>query len=250
MNTYCIVVPVFNHHHKLAELLAAIALHDIPVIMIDDGSETSSKKKIKQISAQHPRVTLYHLPENLGKGGAVMAGLAHAFEAGYSHAIQVDADYQHNMDDVPKFIEQSEQHPQALICGVPQYDESVNKGRYYARYLTHVWVWINTWSFSIADSMCGFRSYPLHSTMNLLTRKNLGSRMNFDTEVLVRLYWDQVKIINLPTKVIYHEDVPSNFRVFKDNAGITWMHTRLFFGMLLRSPILLYRKLLNSSRQR
>ncbi len=243
MTQFCIVIPVYNHHHKLAELLADLSIYAVPIIMVDDGSEPCSRQKIAAIVAQYDSLTLLTLPENLGKGGAVMAGLSHAYDAGFSHAIQIDADYQHDMQDVPAFMARSKQHPKALICGVPEYDQSVNKARYYARYLTHVWVWINTWSFDIADSMCGFRSYPLAATVKLIRRRKLGSRMNFDTEVLVRLYWDQVRIINLPTKVVYHEDVPSNFRAFKDNAGISWMHTKLFFGMLLRSPVMLYRKI-------
>ncbi len=243
MNRYCIVIPVFNHHHKLAELLTGLSVYDLDVIMIDDGSEASSRFKIETITDQHDFVTLHTLAENSGKGGAVMTGLCHAFKAGFTHAIQIDADYQHNISDVPQFVALSEQHPKALICGIPQYDETVNKGRYYARYLTHVWIWIHTLSFDIKDSMCGFRSYPLVTTINLIDRVNLGKRMNFDLEVLVRLHWDQVEIINLPTKVIYRLDVPSNFRAIKDNVGISWMHTKLFFGMLLRLPLLLMRKI-------
>ncbi len=242
MNRFCVVIPVYNHHHKLDALLRAIEPHGLPVIMVDDHSVEMSKNKIINIVAQFPSVTLESLPRNIGKGGAVMRGFRKAYAAGYSHVIQIDADYQHNMQDIPKFIAQSKHNPAAVICGVPQYDETVNKGRYYARYLTHVWVWINTLSLKIQDSMCGFRVYPLDSTVKLIDRVNIGRRMNFDTEILVRLYWAQVDVINLPTKVIYHKDVPSNFRAFQDNVGISWMHTKLFFGMLLRLPWLLYRK--------
>lgn len=243
MNKFCVVIPIYNHHHKLDQLLSDISLHQINVILIDDGSDQNSKQLIEQIVLKHPLVELLSLPNNLGKGGAVMTGLRQAQAAGYSHAIQIDADYQHNVSDIPKFIEHSINAPKALICGVPQYDKTVNKGRFYARYLTHVWIWINTLSFDIKDSMCGFRSYPLASTINLINRVKLGSRMNFDSEVLVRLHWNQVEIINLPTQVIYHADVPSNFRAVKDNIGISWMHTRLFFGMLIRLPLILSRKL-------
>lgn len=242
MNKYCIVIPIYNHHHKLAELLTDLADYNLPVILVDDGSEASSASKINKIVAKCDEVELLTLPENLGKGGAVMAGLNRAYDLKFTHAIQVDADYQHHIKDIPAFMTLSDQHSEALICGVPEYDNSVNKGRYYARYLTHVWVWINTLSFAIKDSMCGFRSYPLKSTIKLINHVNVGQRMNFDIEVLVRLHWNQVQIINLPTKVVYHPDVPSNFMAFKDNVGISWMHTKLFFGMLVRLPLLLFRK--------
>ena len=242
-NQFCVVIPVYNHHHKLKELLTAIAEHGLPVLLIDDGSEPASAELIGHAAAAFDFVKLTRLPENRGKGGAVKAGLLLAQEQGFSHALQVDADYQHDIGDFPQFIAQSKQHPQAMICGVPVYDESVNKKRLYARYLTHVWVWINTLSTAIKDSMCGYRVYPLETTNRLIERAALGDRMNFDTEVLVKLHWQGVRIINVPTAVKYHPDVPSNFRVFQDNVGISWMHTKLFFGMLVRLPMLLLRKM-------
>jgi glycosyltransferase involved in cell wall biosynthesis len=133
-------------------------------------------------------------------------------------------------------------HPEAVICGVPQYDASVPKGRLYGRYLTHVWVWINTLSFAIRDSMCGFRLYPLRAVAELAEREPIGQRMDFDTEVLVRLYWRGREVVNLPTPVTYPRDGVSHFDVWRDNLRISRMHARLFFGMLLRAPRLLLRR--------
>jgi len=114
--------------------------------------------------------------------------------------------------------------------------------RFYGRYLTHVWVWINTLSLAIKDSMCGFRVYPVQAVESLTRRHPIGERMNFDTEILVRLYWDGLEIINVPTKVGYPTDGVSHFRGWHDNFLISRMHTVLFFGMLLRLPGLLARK--------
>ena len=69
-----------------------------------------------------------------------------------------------------------------------------------------------------------------------------NSNLHFDIEILVRLYWQGVKVTFLPTQVIYPENGVSHFRALHDNVGISWLHTRLFFGMLLRSPKLLWRK--------
>lgn len=131
----------------------------------------------------------------------------------------------------------------AVICGYPRYDASVPKGRLYARYLTHVWVWINTLSLAIRDSMCGFRVYPLEPTLALLDRVRLGRRMDFDTEILVRLHWQEQPMVWLPTRVHYPADGVSHFRLWLDNALISAMHARLFCGMLLRAPKLLARRL-------
>jgi hypothetical protein len=133
-------------------------------------------------------------------------------------------------------------NPGAVIAGCPIYDQSVPAVRLYARYLTHVWVWINTLSLAIRDSMCGFRVYPLAPVMSLLGRRTLGRRMNFDTDIVVRLFWAGVPVVNLPTRVGYPSDGVSHFRAFRDNVLITRMHTVLFFGMLLRLPVLLAHK--------
>ena len=90
--------------------------------------------------------------------------------------------------------------------------------------------------------MCGFRVYPLAPVVQLIDQVRLGERMDFDTEILVRLYWRQVPMRWYPVRVIYPAGGLSNFRLWQDNWLISKMHTRLFFGMLLRLPVLLWRK--------
>jgi hypothetical protein len=156
--------------------------------------------------------------------------------------LQIDADGQHATGDVPAFLARAAAHPHAVIAGQPIYDASVPKGRLYGRYATHIWVWINTLSLEIRDSMCGFRVYPVAPVNALAARRALGQRMNFDIDILVRLFWDGLRVVNLPTRVTYPDDGVSHFRVWRDNVQISWMHTQLFFGMLPRIPRLLARK--------
>ncbi|HRH16120.1 MAG TPA: glycosyltransferase family 2 protein, partial [Aquabacterium sp.] len=116
------------------------------------------------------------------------------------------------------------------------------KGRLYGRYLTHVWVWINTLSLEIRDSMCGYRVYPLQPVVDLLDRVKLGRRMDFDPELLVRLHWRGTAMVSVPTRVCYPLDGVSHFKMLQDNVLISRMHARLLLGMLLRLPLLLWRK--------
>ena len=156
--------------------------------------------------------------------------------------LQIDADGQHRVEDIARFIAQAAAHPQALVIGSPRFDDSVPGLRLWARYLTHAWVSINTLSRRIEDSMCGFRVYPLAPLLELDRQRKLGARMSFDIEVLVRLCWAGVEIINVPTKVSYPKDGISHFRGGLDNLLISRLHATLFFGMLLRLPTLLARK--------
>lgn len=239
-----VVIPVYDHEHAIGAVVQAVLRQGLPCILVDDGSSASCARVLQDIAAAHAdRVTLLVHAVNQGKGGAVITGMRHAAAAGYSHALQIDADGQHDCDDIGRFVAASQETPGAVINGKPIYDESVPKGRLYARYLTHVWVWINTLSLDISDSMCGFRLYPLAPTVQLMSSAHIGRRMDFDTEILVRLYWRGLQVRNLPTRVRYPTDGVSHFRVWLDNALISRMHARLFAGMLVRAPLLLARRL-------
>ena len=238
---FCVVIPVYNHHHALAQTVAKLSPFELPAILVDDGSNDACKAELARV-AQLYNLELVTLATNTGKGGAVKAGINRAQELGYSHALQIDADGQHDTRALPTFLNLAKQTPQALICGVPEYDASVPKARFYLRYLTHVWVWINTLSLSIIDSMCGFRVYPLAASCHLIDTAAPGDRMEFDTEFIVNWYWAGLPLVQLQTKVIYPAHNTSRFRPFQDNVRISWMHARLFFRMLPRAPSLLVRK--------
>lgn len=236
----CAVIPVYNHPAVIEDTVAAIRIHGLDVVMVDDGSSEACKTKLEDIASKLDYVTLCRLDENQGKGGAVKAGLKKAYALGYSHGLQIDADGQHNSEDIPKFIAAAKKAPGTLISGAPVYDESVPKVRLYARYLTHVWVWINTLSFDIKDSMCGFRVYPLKASCKLIDKQYLGQRMDFDTEFMVKWHWSKQALAQIDTQICYPEDGVSHFRGWEDNVLISTMHTRLFFGMLRRLPSILF----------
>lgn len=238
----CFVIPVYNHPDTIAHTVHSLLPFGLPVLVVDDGSDQQTKQVLAELAIAVPQMQLLTLPQNLGKGGAVMAGLTLASEQGFSHALQVDADGQHNLADIPAMWQLSEQQPQALISGAPVYDDSIPTGRKIGRYITHFWVWVETLSFSVKDTMCGFRVYPLAACMQLFAVQRPGLRMDFDIEVMVRLYWQQVPVVFVPTKVIYPPGGRSHFMVVRDNWLISKMHTRLFFGMLWRLPKLLWRK--------
>jgi glycosyltransferase involved in cell wall biosynthesis len=243
MFNVCVVIPVYNHELAIAETLAGLRSQALTVLLVDDGSKPSCAAVLRSLAGTDVDTHLLRLPQNRGKGAAVMAGLAFAAEAGFTHVLQIDADGQHDSMDIPRFLAAACAAPSALICGAPVFDASIPRHRLYLRYLTHAMVWINTLSFDIRDSMCGLRVYPLTEVLAVIERERPGNRMDFDIEVLVRLHWSGVAIRWLPTRVGYPRDGVSHFRLVQDNWLITLMHTRLFFGMLRRAPMLIARRL-------
>lgn len=237
------VIPCYNHPQTIGLMVSSVRQHGLHTIVVDDGCDTHCASVLTALAHEHAEhMTLVRLTVNQGKGGAMMAGLRKALALGYTHALQIDADGQHDTTMIDQFLALSNKHPDAVICGLPVYDASIPKARLYGRYLTHVWVWINTLSFAIRDAMCGFRVYPLAPVVALINQVRLGSRMDFDPELLVRLHWRGVPMVSLPTRVSYPLDGISHFKAVLDNALISKMHARLFVGMLCRLPLLLWRK--------
>lgn len=250
MTSPCAVIPVYNHERTVGRVTASLLDDGLPVFLVDDGSDATCAAELQSLAARNPLVQLLRLPENRGKGAAVMAGLSAASAAGFTHALQIDADGQHDLADVPRFIAAAQTNPQSVICGQPVFDASIPRLRRALRYLTHAMVWLNTLSFDIKDAMCGLRVYPLAGTLSALPVGSMGSRMDFDIESLVRLHWQGLTMLWLQTRVHYPADGISHFRLVRDNALITWLHTRLFFGMLLRLPRLLADRLRTTPQER
>ena len=237
-------MPVYDHGGALPQLVDALRASDLVCWLVDDGSHAPCAQLIDRlVTANSSWLRQVRLPTNRGKGAAVFAGLRAALAAGFTHAIQIDADLQHDPSKIADFVAAAERAPHAIINGVQQYDQSVPKIRLHGRRITTVLVWLNTLSFKIADAMCGFRLYPIAPAVAIDDEVRIGERMEFDTEIIVRMFWAGVPVVNVPTPVTYPADGVSHFRMLRDNLRITRLHFALFAGLLRRLPHILPRRL-------
>jgi glycosyltransferase involved in cell wall biosynthesis len=235
------VVPVHEHHVPLAAMLPSLLALGLPVLLVDDGSSAEGAAALEGLRrAGPPAVLLRRRAVNGGKGAAVKEGLRWAGELGYTHALQVDADGQHALEALPRMLGLSALEPEAVVCAEPVFGGDAPRARLRWRRLTTFWIAVNTLSGAIPDGMCGLRVYPLARVLPLLGPS--GDRMEFDPEVLVRLAWAGAPLRFHPVAVRYPPGGTSGFRGLEDNLRISWMHTRLFFGMLARAPGLLFRR--------
>ena len=239
----CFVIPIYDHGSTIRALVRSLVQYDLPIYIVDDGSHEATQAELLAVKKDYSVVHLSRLPVNSGKGTAVMHGLRHARADGMTHALQIDADGQHDARDVPRFLERGAARPEALLIGQPVFDASVPKARLYGRALTNFWVCIETLSLAIKDTQCGFRLYPLAAACTLIDEVAFPHRMDFDIAIVVHLAWRGVPVENLPTRVAYPAGGVSHFDMVRDNLRISLIHTVLVFGMLLRLPRLLGRKL-------
>lgn len=219
----CVLIPTYNNPDTIRAVVEHARRYLSDVVVVDDGSDAPGREACAAL-AEEGLATVEHRAENGGKGAAVKTGFALCKELGFTHAVQADADGQHDLDRIPQFVELARQRPDTLILGNPVYDDTVDKGRYYGRLVTRFWNYIEVLGPTIADSMCGFRVYPIDAALASGTR---GDRMNFDVEIPVRMVWNGVPVHNEPVNVRYIEGGVSHYHAFRDTVRISWTHTLL-----------------------
>ncbi|MCL1812412.1 MAG: glycosyltransferase family 2 protein [Treponema sp.] len=229
-----ILIPVYKHGETVCPLAEKLAVLELPIIIVDDGNNSETKAYLNNFAAKKQEIILVSLKKNLGKGGAFIQGLKKAAELGLTHVLQIDADGQHDYARAAFFLEESDRHPDKVICGYPEFDESAPKGRVTGRKISTFWAVVTTLSLELKDVMCGFRVYPVEPSLRITKVPFFNRRMGFDAEILVRLYWKKVFPVFHPVKVTYPPDGISNFRIVRDNITISWTFCRLFIGMLPR----------------
>lgn len=243
----CAVVPHYNHSIAIEGVIDKLRAANLEVLVVDDASQAEHRDRVAGM--QGPGVRVLFRDINGGKGAAMLDGLRAAWLAGFTHALQIDADGQHDTGDIPLLLDEAEARPAAIITAAPVFADDAPLARVWGRKLTNFWVGVETLSLSPLDTMCGFRVYPLAPVLAILGSYRPGLRMNFDIEILVRARWEGIDVRRISSRVSYPSDGLSHFRPLTDNALITLAHVRLVLGMLARLPRLLAEKLRRGDRE-
>jgi polyprenyl-phospho-N-acetylgalactosaminyl synthase len=222
----CAVIPTYDNPATVRAVVERVRPHLADIVVVDDGSGAAGRAACDAI-ASSGLARVERRAHNGGKGAAVKTGFSAAQRLGATHVLQVDADGQHDLGDIPRFLAEARAHPDALILGRPVFDATQPRSRAFARQLSIFWVSVETGSRAIADPQCGFRVYPLAAAIAANAR---GDHMEFDLELPVRMVWAGIPVRNLPTRVRYlsaDEGGVSHFHVVRDTARISWLHIRL-----------------------
>jgi glycosyltransferase involved in cell wall biosynthesis len=241
---HLVLIPSYNTGARLIDTVAAVLAHWPSVAVVIDGSSDGSGEALARWAANEPRLNVIRRAENGGKGAAVRHGLGAASAQGFTHALVMDADGQHDAASIPAFLALSAAHPDAMILGVPVFDRSAPRLRVAGRRVSNSFVKLETLG-AVRDSLFGFRVYPIAPLRAVMDGTRWMRRFDFDPEAAVRLCWRGLPVVNAPAPVRYfrpEEGGISHFRYVRDNALLTWMHLRLMTGFLLRLPLLLARR--------
>jgi glycosyltransferase involved in cell wall biosynthesis len=244
--SHLVLIPSYNPGPKVYDTVRAARAQWSPVWVVVDGSTDGSAEKLRAMAAEDVGLKVIVLPENRGKGAAVLEGASAAARAGFTHVLTMDSDGQHPADLIPAFMAASQATPQCMVLGKPVFCADAPRLRVNGRKVSNGWANLETLWMGIGDSLYGFRVYPIAPLCRVMQGQQWMRRFDFDPEAVVRLCWLGVQPINLDAPVRYFradEGGVSHFNYLRDNALLTWMHTRLFLGFLLRLPLLLWRRL-------
>jgi glycosyltransferase involved in cell wall biosynthesis len=245
-STHLVLIPSYNPGPKVYETVRTARQYWNPVWVVVDGSTDGTPQGLQAMAAEDAGLRVVVLPKNMGKGSAVLHGLDLAAAQGFTHALTMDSDGQHPADLIPHFMEESARMPGCMVLGLPVFDASAPALRVKGRQVSNWWANLETLWAGIGDSLFGFRVYPIEPLRAVMRGQRWMRRFDFDPEAVVRLCWRGVKPVNVAAPVRYfttEEGGVSHFRYLRDNTLLTWMHTRLFFGFVVRLPLLLLRKL-------
>ena len=243
--THIVLIPCYNPGVKVIELMRKVRAEWSPVWVVVDGSTDASTALILALAEQDAGLKVLVQPLNGGKGSAVLRGITDALQQGYSHALTMDADGQHPVGLIRKFMARSMAEPDCLILGKPVFDASAPALRVNGRKVSNGWANLETLWAGVGDSLYGFRVYPMRELQAVMLRSRWMRRFDFDPEVAVRLCWAGLKPVNIDAPVQYFgadEGGVSHFKYGRDNLLLTWMHARLFVEFLFRLPQLVVRR--------
>lgn len=244
--THLVLIPSYDTGPQVYATVAAARAQWAPVWVVVDGSRDGTAEGLQALAAADRALRVFVLPQNRGKGAAVLHGLREALAQGFTHALTMDADGQHPAALIGEFMRRSQARPEAMILGRPIFDASAPLLRVRGRRVSNAWTNLETLGAGVADSLYGFRVYPIAPLVAVMSRQPWMRRFDFDTEAVVRLAWRGVKPVNADAPVRYlsaEEGGVSHFRYVRDNALLTWMHTRLMVEFIVRLPWLVVRRL-------
>jgi uncharacterized protein (DUF2062 family) len=219
----CIVIPCYNHAETVGAVVRAALAHG-PVIVVDDGST--------QPLPELPGARLIRLMPNQGKGAALRTAFAAAAAEGYTHAVTMDADGQHQAADIPQFLDLVRQHPEALLVGVRDFVAAgAPKGRRRANAFSNFWFRLET-GVPLGDTQCGFRCYPLALVNRLWVSTG---RYAFELELMVRAAWSGARLLPVPVQCSYAPEQVrhSHFRPVVDMVRFSRLNMKLVLQAFL-----------------
>jgi glycosyltransferase involved in cell wall biosynthesis len=210
------LIPAYNEERFIAAVVRG-ALKHLHVVVIDDGSTDRTAEIAEQAGAE-----VIRQPVNGGKGAALNTGFDLAVKRNMEAAITLDADGQHDPDEIPLFIEAFRAGKGDLIIGQRSFAEMPAKNQFGNRVGT--WLLTQAMGQPVPDNQSGYR---LLNQAVMHTCKPSSTRFEAEVEILLRAQMAGFRLAWVPIKTIYNDKV-SHFHPLRDSARFLRMTGRIW----------------------
>jgi len=218
----CVIIPTYNNGQTLRNVIEDVLHYTSNIIVVNDGSTDNTAAILTGFAGMEQ----VNYTINQGKGWAIRQGIKRALELGYDYAITIDSDGQHFAKDLTIFIDQLKFHPQSIIIGSRNMNQSSVPGKSsFGNRFSNFWFKVET-GIKLPDTQSGYRLYPISLLKNM---KFFTRKYEFEIEVLVRSAWKDIPVHSVPVSVYYApgKERVSHFRPFKDFFRISILNTIL-----------------------
>ena len=217
MNKALVVVPTYNERVNLPRLVDLLLTlrRPVDVLVVDDNSPDGTGKIADELAAKHPQIRVLHREKKEGLGRAYIAGFTWALKEGYEYVIEMDADFSHNPDDVPRLIEAVEQGADCAlgsryvggirIINWPLPRLMLSKcAAIYVLYIT---------GMTIADPTGGFKCFTRRALLAEKLDEIQSNGYSFQIEMNHRLWRQGYKVVEVP--IIFTERAEGHSKMSK-----------------------------------
>lgn len=211
----CCLIPSYNEAASIGAIVKRLRDGGYAVYVVDDGSTDVTAS----IAESEGAIVIRH-KTNLGKGAALREGFKRVLRDGYDAVIVMDGDGQHEINDIPSFINKSEKSDTALIIGNRMLDTSSmpRVRRIVNRFMSYLLSKVA--GQEVPDSQCGFRLIKREALAGISLE---SSNFEIESEMILKAAWAGFKIESVPIKTVYRNETSKVHPVFDTFRFIAFM---------------------------
>lgn len=233
-----VIIPTYNEIDNIERIIEKVLpQHEsIEMLIVDDNSPDGTGDKVLEIMQTNPKVHIIQRQGKMGLGSAYVAGFKYAIAHEYDYVIEMDADFSHNPNDVPRLLKAIEHND--LVIG-SRYVQGVNvvnwpMSRLILSYFASFYVKIIT-GMKVDDPTGGFKCFRRTVLETINFNEIMSDGYSFQVEMNYRVYKKGLRVKEIPIVFYERRDGQSKMskRIVWEAIGMVWrLRFMSIFGKL------------------
>jgi dolichol-phosphate mannosyltransferase len=223
-----VIVPTYNERFNIARLIPSILAQDasLEVLVVDDGSPDGTGTIVDAIAANNSRVHIIHRESKLGLGTAYLAGFRWALERKYDLIFEMDADFSHNPERLPEFLEAIKDAD--LVLGSRYQGGRVNvvnwpMSRLFLSYAANIYARAVT-GLPVSDTTGGFKCFRRNVLESIDLNSVKSNGYAFQIEMSYRVWKRGFRLVEIPIIFVDRTEGVSKMskRIMREAIWMVW----------------------------